>query len=83
MKPFGICLIILLVVSLAGCHAINDLYEVLGLKRDADEKEIKKAGRKLSAMYHPDRNSDEDSRHKYQHVQRVILSLFGFAESLE
>jgi DnaJ-class molecular chaperone len=65
MKPSKICLVLLVTLLAAKCHSIKDLYEVLGLKRDADEKQIKKAGRKLSATYHPDRNSDEDSRHKY------------------
>lgn len=35
-----------------------DLYSKLGLKRGADEAEIKKAYRKLAKELHPDRNSD-------------------------
>ena len=34
----------------------RDFYEVLGVKRDADEKEIKRAFRKLARKYHPDVN---------------------------
>ena len=34
----------------------RDYYEVLGINRSADEKEIKHAYRKLAKQYHPDTN---------------------------
>lgn len=44
--------------------AKKDLYEILGVKRDVSEDEIKKAYRKLSLQYHPDKQVDKTDDEK-------------------
>lgn len=49
----------------------RDYYEVLGISKDSDEKQIKRAYRKLAASYHPDRNKEPDAEEKFKEVQEA------------
>lgn len=49
----------------------RDYYDVLGVSKDADEKTIKKAYRKLAKEYHPDHNAGEDAETKFKEVQEA------------
>ena len=47
----------------------SDLYELLGIDEDADAKAIKRAYRKMSLKYHPDRNpGDEEAAKKFREL---------------
>ena len=45
--------------------AKRDFYEVLGVSKSCDERELKTSYRKLAMQFHPDRNGG-DRRHEAQ-----------------
>ena len=55
---------------------MTNFYETLGLTKEASEQEIKKAYRKLSLQFHPDRNPDPSATEKYKEINEAyeILS---------
>lgn len=53
----------------------RDYYEVLGIPRDADEKAIKKAYKRLAMKYHPDRNKDPDAEEKFKEIAKAYAVL--------
>jgi molecular chaperone DnaJ len=55
----------------------RDYYEVLGVSRDVNEADLKKAYRRLAMKYHPDRNKDDkEAEEKFKEVKEAhdILS---------
>ncbi|WP_419420290.1 molecular chaperone DnaJ [Legionella sp. D16C41] len=54
----------------------RDYYEVLGVNRNADDGEIKKAYRKLAMKFHPDRNpNNEEAEEKFKEIQNAYAIL--------
>jgi molecular chaperone DnaJ len=52
--------------------AKRDYYDVLGVKRGANEADLKAAFRKLAMKYHPDRNpGDKDCEHQFKEINEA------------
>ena len=71
--------------------AKRDYYDVLGIQKNADEKEIKRAYRKLAKKYHPDTNAgNKKAEERFQEIteaynvlsdpeKRKLYDQYGFA----
>ncbi|MDR3240700.1 MAG: DnaJ domain-containing protein [Lactobacillaceae bacterium] len=53
----------------------TELYNTLGVEKNASQDEIKKAYRKLSKKYHPDINKESGAEDKYKEVQEAYETL--------
>ena len=53
----------------------RDYYEVLGVSKEASDKEIKSAFRKLAKQYHPDLNKAPDAAEKFKEAQEAYAVL--------
>ena len=47
----------------------EDYYKILGVKRNASKKDIRKAFKKLSLKYHPDKNKDNPEKAKQKFIK--------------
>ncbi len=57
-------------------HPLKDYYYFLGIKSNASEDEIKKAYRKLSFKYHPDKNENDDFfTERFREIQEAYETL--------
>lgn len=53
----------------------QDYYKTLGVKRDADEQQIRKAYRELARKYHPDVNKAADAEERFKAVNEAFQVL--------
>lgn len=55
---------------------MKDLYSILNVSKDSDEKEISKSYKKLAFKYHPDKNKDPEAISKFKDISEAyeILS---------
>ena len=62
----------------------SDYYQVLGIQREADEIEVKKAYRRLAHKYHPDKNSgDKESEGKFRDITEAYEVLNNSEKRLQ
>ncbi|KAI9820430.1 MAG: DnaJ- protein scj1 [Thelocarpon impressellum] len=68
-------LLLLSLIPLALCA--EDYYKLLGIDRQASDKDIKRAYRTLSKKYHPDKNpGNESAKQKFVEVAEAYEALF-------
>ena len=53
----------------------RDYYEVLGVEKNAEDKELKQAFRILARRYHPDKNDAEDAESRFKEIQEAYAVL--------
>ncbi len=53
----------------------KDYYEVLGVSKDASEKDIKSSYRKLAMKYHPDKSDAPDTEEKFKEISEAYAVL--------
>ncbi len=53
----------------------QDYYDILGVAKDADKKQIKRAYRKLALKYHPDKNPSKEAEEKFKEISEAYAVL--------
>lgn len=53
----------------------RDYYEILGIPRDADQKAVKDAFRRLALRYHPDRNKEAGAEETFKQIAEAYAVL--------
>jgi molecular chaperone DnaJ len=54
----------------------RDYYEILGINKNADKREIKKVYRKLALKYHPDKNKEAGAEEKFKEISEAYAVLY-------
>jgi len=71
LSLYSSLLVLWLVISVEEVTAGKDYYQLLGISRDATERDIKKAFRKLAMKYHPDKNKAKDAEDKFREIAKA------------
>ena len=74
MKNISIITILLIIISFSKCG--EDYYRLLGVNRDASKAEIRRAFKKLSLKYHPDKNKNKKNPEKAKEMFIKIANAY-------
>lgn len=69
----AVCVLMITEIILAQ----EDYYEILGVPKDASERQIKKAFHKLAMKYHPDKNKSPDAEAKFREIAEGALKFIA------
>ena len=61
-------LLVSVLMAVVSSSADTDYYKLLGVPRDASDREIKRAFRNLAMKYHPDKNPDPEARKHFEKI---------------
>lgn len=76
---FAVCVFMITELILAK----KDYYDILGVPKDATERQIKKAFHKLAMKYHPDKNKSPDAEVKFREIAEAYETLSDDAKRTE
>lgn len=69
----------LIALLIAGMNQVvvagKDYYNILGISRDATDRQIKKAFRKLAIKFHPDKNKSKGAEEKFREIAEAYKIL--------
>ncbi|XP_075065138.1 dnaJ homolog subfamily B member 9 [Mixophyes fleayi] len=68
---FAVCILLITEIILAK----KTYYDILGVPKNASERQIKKAFHKLAMKYHPDKNKSPDAEAKFQEIAEAYETL--------
>lgn len=54
---------------------MSDLYQILGVNKNADDDTIKKSFKKLAIQFHPDKNKSTNAEEKFKEIQNAYSIL--------
>ncbi|XP_065124642.1 dnaJ homolog subfamily B member 9 [Paramisgurnus dabryanus] len=67
----AVCVLLIAELILAD----KDYYEILGVPKEASDRQIKKAFHKLAMRYHPDKNKSPDAEAKFREIAEAYETL--------
>ena len=68
-KQYLFVILVIISTYLITVHCEEDYYRILGIQKNSDDGAIKKAFKKLSLKYHPDKNRDNEEAAKKEFVK--------------